>query len=242
MLSKDSQQALTGASIFALEFYKILCGCFLILFVPQDCGNDKICSISDNYHNDHLIHKIGLTSNLISFVLFFSLYIIEVQRENYCINKLDIDPDKPNNNLDDEIENYPILKKKLRNLNEKYYNLTFINLFTQFINIGFSTFVISKNYIGGVPLTPLISYVLLLLSKLYSVYFVSNSSLNQERMYSAYLSVNRTFNTIDSDYVKTFDNNTKELSDNESDVENNNKIEHKSEISEILNKIAEIND
>ena len=144
MLSNDGKQMLTGASIFMLEFYKILCGCFLILFVPQDCGNNQICSISDNYHTRNSINKAGLSFNLISFVLFFSLYIIEIQREKYCIDKLDIDPDKPNNNLDDEIEDYPILKKTLKNLNKKYYHLTFVNLFIQFINIILSTYIFFK--------------------------------------------------------------------------------------------------
>ena len=224
MLSDDGKQMVTGASIFMLEFYKILCGCFLILFVPQDCGDNQICSISDNYHTSDSLNQAGLSFNLISFVLFFSLYIIEVQREKYCIDKLDIDPDKPNNNLDDEIEEYPILKKRLQSLNKKYYHLTFVNLFVQFINIGLSTYIVYQNNLGGVTLTPLISYVMLILAKLYNVYFVSNASLIEERMYSAYLTVNRTFNTIDSDHVKTEIKDIEENNNEEVSEESNEEV------------------
>lgn len=200
MLSEDSKQMLTGMNTFFVEFYKILCGCFLILFVPQKC-DDGICSITDNYNRNDVLNKVGLSFNLVSFVLFMGIYFVELKREKYCIDNLDIDADKPNNNLDDEIEEYPKLKKDLKSLNKHYYNLSIINVCSQIINIALSSVVIYENNYGAITTTPLISYILLVLNKLYYVYFISDTSLKEERMYSAYLTINKTFNTVDIDYI-----------------------------------------
>ena len=199
-LSDDSKQTLKGINAFFLEFYKIMCGCFLILFVPQKCG-EEICSISDNYNNNLVVNKIGLVSNLGCFMLMLGLYFVEIKREHCCIQDLDIDPDKPNNNLDDEIEVYPKLKHKLIKLNKDYYKLSIFNIISQIGNIGLSSYVIYLNHFGFISLTPLLSYILLVLTKVYNAYFISNSSLKEERMFSAYLTINRTFNTIDTDYI-----------------------------------------
>ena len=65
---------------------------------------------------------------------------------------------------------------------------------------------------------------MLILAKLYNVYFVSNASLIEERMYSAYLTVNRTFNTIDSDHVKTEIKDVEENNNEEVSEESNEEV------------------
>lgn len=218
MLSEDNIQILTGTNKFMIEFYKIMCGCFLILFVPQKCGNE-FCSITDNYERNDILNITGLSFNLLSFILFLGLYYIEINREKWCIYYLDIDPEKPDNNLDDTIESYPLLKKKLYKLNNEYYFLSLINIFTQFVNIPLSTFVIYQNNYGVLSFIALSSYILLVLTKLYNVYFISDTSLKEEKMYSAYLTVNKIFNIIDKDYIKDDSNVDIEIND-----ENENNI------------------
>ena len=223
MLSEDNKQILTGTNKFIIEFYKIMCGCFLILFVPQKCG-DEFCSITNNYERNDILNKTGLSFNLLSFILFLGLYYIEIRREKCCIYCLDIDPEKSNNNLDDEIEIYPVLKQKLHKLNNQYYFLSLINVCAQLVNIPLSTFVIYQNNFGALSLTPLLSYILLVLTKLYNVYFVSDASLKEERMYSAYLTINRTFNVIDEDYIKKHHNVNIEIIDDLNDEKEDNII------------------
>lgn len=46
------------------------------------------------------------------------MYFIEVKRENWCINYLDIDYSKPTENLDEEIEYYPTFKSEMHALNK----------------------------------------------------------------------------------------------------------------------------
>ena len=46
-----------------------------------------------------------------------AFYYTEI-REEWCIQYLDIDPDKANENLDDEIEQYPELKEGMAKLNK----------------------------------------------------------------------------------------------------------------------------
>jgi hypothetical protein len=54
----------------------------------------------------------------------------------------------------------------------------------------------------SVSLSPLIGYVILMLTKLYNTHFISVASLKEERAYSAYLSISKTYNTIDADHKK----------------------------------------
>ncbi len=109
-ITPDTNQRLKSGILFFLEFYKVLMGTLLLVFIPQDCGNHS-CSINEN------IYSIGLFRNIVKFYNFFTLllvfvfYIIELKRENWCIEFLDVDVTRPNNNLDEEIEKYPIYKK-----------------------------------------------------------------------------------------------------------------------------------
>ena len=68
----------------------------------------------------------------------FSILLFKITRENWAIEYLDIDPDKPNNNLDDEIEDYPLIKKRMHELNKKYLVTTQFCSGLQVVNIGVS--------------------------------------------------------------------------------------------------------
>ena len=46
MINEDKKQQMKVLSLFVVEFYKILTGCLLLIFVPQKCG-DHNCTIND---------------------------------------------------------------------------------------------------------------------------------------------------------------------------------------------------
>ena len=115
----DTKQRINSGITFLLEFYKILMGTFLTLFVPHDCGGD-VCTVTQNLLNDAFFHQFVFIFNLCSFIVFMVFYYTELKRENWCIKYLDIDPEKTANNLDKSIEDYPEYKKEMSELNQLY--------------------------------------------------------------------------------------------------------------------------
>lgn len=200
-LDVDTEQRLKTAIGFVLEFYKIVMGTFLTVFVPRSCS-DGACTISQNIYDNGLYHQVALGFNALAFLLFLNLYRIELQRENWCIEYLDIDPNKSNENLDCEIEGYPELKNEMAAFNTTYKNSTIACAALQVVNIGVSMKDMSENWAGSVSLTPMLSFILLIMMKLNTAYFVSSEAINTERAYSAYLSGPKTYNTIDKDHRK----------------------------------------
>ena len=108
MLNVDFVQRVKVTGLFFLQFYKIVTGTMLTLFIPQNC-NKQICSINDNLEKDERYHRIALSWNTLTMMSFFVLYIFELKRENWSIKYLDIDNDKPDNALKEII----VKEKKL---------------------------------------------------------------------------------------------------------------------------------
>ena len=167
-MDDDTKQRLQGGLTFIIEFYKICMGTFLTVFVPHQCDHNTICTVTYNINsNSDPYHKSALVFNLISFIVFFAMYFIEVQRENWCINYLDIDYSKPAENLDEEIEYYPTFKYEMHALNRKYKILVDSCIGFQTINIVLSSVNVANNWAGSASLAPMLSYILLIVIKLF---------------------------------------------------------------------------
>lgn len=196
-LTTDTKQRIQSVCIFCLEFYKVIMGSFLTIFVPQQC-EDHMCTITESIQNE-----LGcFIFNIVSCLTLIHLYCIELRRENWCIKYLDIDPSKPNNNLDFEIEEYPEFKKQMEIINKKYKKNALICIVFQSVNITVSTIYIGYYWAGMAAIAPLIGYIILMCTKLYNTSFISKASLKEERAYSAYLTISKTYNTIDEDHKK----------------------------------------
>ena len=198
-VDQDDKQRMKAVISFGLEFYKILMGTFLTAFIPREC-KEGVCSLTDNIYDDELYHRVAISLNAFSFLVFLAFYYAEISRENWAIEYLDIDPTKPNDHLDDEIEKYPDIKKRMRELNTKYLTTTKFCTGLQVVNIGVSIGDIASHWAGAATVTPLLSSILLIFMKLYASFTVANASIKDERVFSAYLSIPKTFNTIDEDY------------------------------------------
>ena len=90
----------------------------------------------------------------------------------------------------------------MENINKKYKKNTLICIAFQSVNITMSIVYIGYHWAGMTALAPLIGYVLLMCTKLYNTQFISKASLKEERAYSAYLTISKTYNTIDEDHTK----------------------------------------
>jgi hypothetical protein len=197
----DTKQRISTCMNFILEFYKVLMGTFLISFVPQSC-DDHVCSITENIQNTEPLHLAGNICNLATFVAVLEFYRAELKRENWCIQYLDIDHEKPTNNLDEEIEGYPEIKTQMKSLNSYYLNTTYVAIFMLMINFAFSSVVIGYDYVGTNTLTSLLSFFILVVTKVTSAYSVGKKSVLEEHALSAYLNTAKTYNTIDVDFRK----------------------------------------
>ena len=201
-LSVDSKQRVTTTCLMFLEFYKILMATFLVLFVPQKCDTE-VCTITQNYYKRDPVHFAALLSNFITFVSVLYFYYIELKRENWCIKYLDIDLTKPNNYLDDEIEAYPKYKTQMNMLNKKYLKSMYASSTLLLVNFGISGTAIGFDYVGTNTITTMVSFLLLISSKLYSAYITGTDSVKKERALSAYMKTAKTYNTVDEDFKIT---------------------------------------
>ncbi len=198
-LDVDSKQRLMTTCYMFLEFYKIIMGTFLVVFVPQKCG-DEICSMTDNFFNGTIINSAGNICNFVTFSSIGTLYFIEMRRENWCIKYLDIDESLPTDNLDEEIERYPEYKIQMNRLNSYYIRSVYFALFMMVTNFVVSGVTVYQSYAGSNSVSTFISFFMLVSMKLYSAWGVGTLSIRDERANSAYLKEPKTYNTIDVDF------------------------------------------
>ena len=67
-------------------------GTFLTIFVPQQCDYG-VCKIYDNVLRNSIFHIVANTWNTFTFFVVCHLYWIELKRENWAIEYLEIDED-----------------------------------------------------------------------------------------------------------------------------------------------------
>ena len=219
-LTVDNKQRVATGLQFILEFYKILMGTFLVAFVPQDCGG-QVCTIMDNIHNTDTLHLSANICNTVTFFFVLHFYYKELRRENWCITYLDIDEEKPNNNLDHQIERYPIIKKEMSVLNKDYLRATYVALGSLIVNFILSGISISRDAIGTNSTTSIISFFILVATKLSTAYSVGKKSVYNEHALSAFLKTNKTYNCIDDDYEHKVSSSNVQIEELESTTETN---------------------
>lgn len=207
-LTTDTKQRIKTFLSFIIEFYKILMGTFLCVFVPQKCG-DEVCSLTDNIYNTETLHFATNIFNLLTFLVVVEFYRIEIKRENWSITYLDIDETKSNDNLDHEIELYPKIKKEMNLLNNRYLKLIYTSIAFLVVNFLLSGVTIGYDYVGTNTVTSIVSFLILVLTKLLNAYTIGKESVKNERAFSAYMKVAKTYNIIDLDHRinNEYDNN-----------------------------------
>ena len=198
-LDVDSKQRLMTTCYMFLEFYKIIMGTFLVVFVPQKCG-DEICSMTDNFFNGTIINSAGNICNFVTFSSIGTLYFVEMRRENWCIKYLDMDESLSTDNLDEEIERYPDYKIHMKRLNNYYIKSVYFALVMMVTNFVVSGVTVYQSYAGSNSVSTFISFFMLVSMKLYSSWSVGSLSIRDERANSAYLKEPKTYNTIDVDF------------------------------------------
>lgn len=202
MRDQDFRQK-TGVTItVVMELYRVIIASFLILFVPQKCG-DHVCSISENAKTDSKpLYNAGFTLNCITLVAFIIMYFAEIQREGKMIEYLDVNPKckTDNDSVGLVLAKLPIDRKKTILFYDKFYQKSGYAAITCFtINTILSGLVISKYYLDDTTTSTFITSVLFMITKMGEVY--STVSTEKNIFYSAYLKGKVQYNDLDPDKV-----------------------------------------
>ena len=211
-IDQDIVQRIKVMGIFALQFYKIITGTMLSLFVPQACyepitdGSEErqhlqICTLTENYENSDIYHRMTLSWNALSFACFVFCYVLELRRENWAIKFLDIDNDKPDNSLKQIIVLEPKLDKQMDKLNKMYFYGLSVTATIYFINVCLMINILKNDYHSMSTVSCFISFVLLVQMKLYNSLSVAYQSVKNDKMTSAFMSEFVSYNVLDADYI-----------------------------------------
>lgn len=224
MIDQDIVQRIKVTGIFMLQFYKVLTGTMLTLFVPQACSqseevtndssifipdglSERICTITENFENNEIYHRFTLYFNMLSFFCFIYVYILELQRENWSIKYLDVDKDKSDNALKSIIIKEPKLDKKMDRLNKLYFYGLSVTAFVYMINMLLMINILYQDYHSASTLSCFISFTLLVQMKLYNSLSIAYKSFKNDTMLSAFLTEFVSYNVLDKDYISENNNN-----------------------------------
>ena len=198
---QDFNQKVAVAITVVLEMYRVLVSSFLVLFVPQKCG-DHVCSLSENMVLENHLYSAGLVFNFITMASFLAMYTLEVKRENRLITYLEVNKSVPsdNNSVAKVLEGLSADKRDSIWTLDKYYQyagLASIGLFS--INTILSGFVVYTYYLDSQTTSTYITNILFMLTKMADVYSTVNTEKNI--FYSAYMKGKVQYNDVDPDKV-----------------------------------------
>jgi hypothetical protein len=196
---QDFQQKMGVTITVVLELYRVLIASFLILFVPQTCG-DHICSIEENAQTgSDPLYNAGFSFNCITLIAFIAMYFAEIKREGKLISYLDVNPKckTDNDSVGQVLEKLPEQRRNIILFYDNLYQKTGYFALTCFsINSILSGFVVYKYYLDDKTTSTFITSVLFMITKMADVYATVNTEKNI--FYSAYLKGKIQYNDLDA--------------------------------------------
>ena len=201
MNDQDFKQKTGMYTSFIMEFYRVIMGSFLVVFVPQKCG-DNVCSMGDNVMTSEPYKNVVFAFNTITCVLFLHMYYAEMKRENKLINYLDVNAELPRDNdaVGEALIKLPAQKKDAILGLDKYYQRSGrIAMLGFLLNAIMSSVVIITQYLDDKTLTVLLTNILFMASKLYETKAITDTDENV--FLSAYLTRKIQYNDVDPDKI-----------------------------------------
>lgn len=200
--NQDTNQKIGVTIAVVVEIYRALIASFLILFVPQSCG-DHICSFSENAETgSDPLYNAGFVFNFITMATFVALYYAEVRREVKLIAYLDVNPSRPSDNesVGQVLEKIqPQHKEVILYYDSLYIKAGYTTITCFAINSVLSGLVVYKYYLDDKTTTTFITSLLFVIQKLQQVYVTLKTDKNI--FYSAYLSSKVQYNDLDKDKI-----------------------------------------
>lgn len=197
--NQDLIQKISIVPVVGVELYKVMVSSFLILFVPQKCG-DHVCQLNENLVFENKLYNTGVVLNFITMFSFIVLYFFEVKRENRLISYLENNPKRPFDNVSvgKILELLPIEKSaSILSLDRYYQKMGCFILFMFLLNSIVSGVVVYEYYLDNQTTTTFITNILFMITKLSDIYVTVNTEQNV--FYSSYLKGKIQFNDVDPD-------------------------------------------
>ena len=198
---QDFNQKMSVAITVVLEMYRILVSSFLVLFVPQKCG-EHVCSLSENMVLENELYSSGLVFNFITMASFLAMYTFEIKRENRLITYLEVNKSVPTDNSSVGLALELLQKDKRDSIwaLDKYYQYSgWISIILFVINTILSGFVVYNYYLDSQTTSTYITNILFMITKLAEVHTTVNTEKNV--FYSAYMKGKVQYNDVDPDKV-----------------------------------------
>jgi len=195
---QDFQQKSGVTITVILELYRVLIASFLILFVPQKCG-DHVCTITENAQiGMDPLYNAGFSFNCITLIAFLAMYFAEIKREGKLIAYLDVNPKckTDNESVEKVLEKLTVERKNVILFYDNLYQKTgYFALGCFVINTTLSGIVIYKYFLDDKTTSTFITSVLFMITKMGDVY--STVKTEKNIFYSAYLKGKIQYNDLD---------------------------------------------
>ncbi len=199
----NKKQALSSIFSSTIESIKILMACLLSIFVPQYCEDTQTtCTLSQNFTNLTSFNEFVIFINFLTLGVFIFLIYIQNKREIYFINHLDNSKDYSYNSLEQNIIQYPKILTRVKDYNTKIQKITFITIFLFSFNILFSSILIFYYFYDGFrSVSTMLSNVLLVSNKLYTLYTICNECNSYKPLALSTINHNYiSYNIVDEQY------------------------------------------
>ena len=209
--NQDLIQKISIVPVVGVELYKVMVSSFLILFVPQKCG-DHVCQLNENLVFENKLYNTGMVLNFITMFSFIVLYFLEVKRENRLISYLENNPKRPfdNDSVGKILELLPIEKSaSILSLDRYYQKMGCFILFMFLLNSIVSGVVVYEYYLDNQTTTTFITNILFMITKLSDIYVTVNTEQNV--FYSSYLKGKIQFNDVDPDKLLKIEDKKDEM-------------------------------
>lgn len=194
------------------EFIKMIACSMLLITIPQQCGDGKICTTKESFfraldfddEGNVAFFQIVLVFNVLTLVCLLALYFTELWRENVCIEFLEVNPNNPSDAASVGkalLLLSPRNRERLFTIDGRYKTLCFWSFWVYLTNVVLSGIAVQRFYIGDQTFTSWWAFSMLMKGRLDFAYSIASQP--KEIFYSAYLKEKVQFNDCDNDHNTT---------------------------------------
>ena len=194
-LFKKDRPALVATII--VELHRIVAGSFLILCVPQKCG-DTACEFFERVTSQEIVFVTNLGFSSFTMLVFILLYIFEIKRETLLLQHLEYDKYAYMDNISVRAAINVLAPKQVANIlfiNERYKHVGYVSMGAFIVNTLFSACTIFTDYLDATSIVTFFTAVIFMALKMNNVYNVVRTEQNV--FLSPYLKEYRQYNVVD---------------------------------------------
>lgn len=194
-LFKKDRPALVATIL--VELHRIVAGSFLILCVPQKCG-DTACEFFERVTSQEIVFVTNLGFSSFTMLVFILLYIFEIKRETLLLQHLEYDKYAYMDNISVRNAMNVLAPKQVANIlfiNERYKHVGYVSMGAFIVNTLFSACTIFTDYLDATSIVTFFTAVIFMALKMNNVYNVVRTEQNV--FLSPYLKEYRQYNVVD---------------------------------------------